>query len=95
VDKQGNLVSQPTLTVEELNAIVDEAHAWGKKVACHAYNGIGMQRALGWRMRFDRTRTGNNGCANRADETAGNVVLPDALAVLQRLGAGEYSGGKA
>src|SRR6266436_4664048 len=46
VDKQGNLVSQPTLTVEELKAIVDEAHGWGKKVACHAYNGIGMQRAL-------------------------------------------------
>lgn len=46
VDKRGNLVSQPTLTVEELKAIVDEAHGWGKKVACHAYNGIGLQRAL-------------------------------------------------
>lgn len=46
VDKQGNLVSQPTLTVEELKAIVDEAHGWGKHVACHAYNGIGLQRAL-------------------------------------------------
>src|SRR5579862_2752053 len=46
VDKQGHLVSQPTLTVEELKAIVDEAHGWGKKVACHAYNGIGLQRAL-------------------------------------------------
>jgi imidazolonepropionase-like amidohydrolase len=46
VDKQGNLVSQPTLTVEELKAIVDEAHGWKKKVACHAYNGIGLQRAL-------------------------------------------------
>jgi imidazolonepropionase-like amidohydrolase len=46
VDKQGNLVTQPTLTVEELQAIVDEAHGWGKKVACHAYNGIGLQRAL-------------------------------------------------
>jgi len=46
VDKQGNLVSQPTLTVEELKAIVDEAHGWGKKVACHAYNGIGLHRAL-------------------------------------------------
>jgi imidazolonepropionase-like amidohydrolase len=46
VDKQGNLVSQPTLTVEELKAIVDEAHGWQKKVACHAYNGIGLQRAL-------------------------------------------------
>jgi imidazolonepropionase-like amidohydrolase len=46
VDKQGNLVSQPTLTVEELKAIVDETHGWAKKVACHAYNGIGLQRAL-------------------------------------------------
>jgi imidazolonepropionase-like amidohydrolase len=46
LDKNGNLVSQPTLTVEELKAIVDETHGWGKKVACHAYNGIGMQRAL-------------------------------------------------
>ena len=44
--QNGKLVSQPTLTVEELQAIVDEAHGWGKKVACHAYNGIGMQRAL-------------------------------------------------
>src|SRR6266571_1923230 len=46
VDKQGNLVSQPTLTIDELKTIVDEAHGWGKKVACHAYNGIGLQRAL-------------------------------------------------
>jgi len=44
--QNGKLVSQPTLTVEELQAIVDEAHGWGKKVACHAYNGIGLQRAL-------------------------------------------------
>src|SRR5580704_2818596 len=46
VGKNGELVSQPTLTLEELKAIVDEAHGWGKKVACHAYSGIGMQRAL-------------------------------------------------
>ena len=46
LDKQGNLVSQPTLTVEELKAIVDEAHGWKKKVACHSYGGEGMQRAL-------------------------------------------------
>src|SRR6266571_4086443 len=46
VDAKGNLASQPTLTVEELKAIVDETHGWGKKVACHAYNGIGLQRAL-------------------------------------------------
>jgi imidazolonepropionase-like amidohydrolase len=46
VDAQGNLVSQPTLTVEELKAIVDEAHGWSRKVACHAYGGIGLRRAL-------------------------------------------------
>jgi imidazolonepropionase-like amidohydrolase len=46
VGKNGDLVSQPTLTVEELSAIVDEAHGWGKKVACHAYGGIGLRRAL-------------------------------------------------
>ena len=46
VDKQGNLISQPTLTVDELRAIVDEAHGWKHKVACHAYNGEGMRRAL-------------------------------------------------
>src|ERR1700730_2836875 len=46
VDEQGALVSQPTLTVEELKAIVDEAHGWRRKVACHAYNGPGLQRAL-------------------------------------------------
>jgi len=46
IGKDGDLVSQPTLTVEELRAIVDEAHSWQRKVACHAYNGIGLQRAL-------------------------------------------------
>ena len=44
--KNGELVSQPTLTVEELRAVVDETHGWGKKVACHAYGGIGLHRAL-------------------------------------------------
>src|SRR6201997_3229726 len=46
VGKNGELVSQPTLTVEELRAIVDETHGWGKKVACHAYSGEGLQRGL-------------------------------------------------
>ena len=46
VGKNGELVSQPTLTVEELRAIVDEAHGWKKKVACHAYGGEGLHRAL-------------------------------------------------
>jgi imidazolonepropionase-like amidohydrolase len=46
VGKNGELASQPTLTVEELRAIVDETHGWGKKVACHAYSGIGLHRSL-------------------------------------------------
>lgn len=46
LDANGNLVSQPTLTLDELKAIVDETHGWGKSVACHAYNGLGLQRAL-------------------------------------------------
>ena len=46
LDASGNLVSQPTLTLEEIKAIVDETHGWGKKVACHAYNGVGLHRAL-------------------------------------------------
>src|SRR5438477_167300 len=39
-------MSQPTLTVEELKAVADEAHGQQHKVACHAYGGIGLHRAL-------------------------------------------------
>jgi imidazolonepropionase-like amidohydrolase len=46
VSENGKLESQPTLTVEELKPIVDETHAQGKKVACHAYNGVGLHRGL-------------------------------------------------
>jgi imidazolonepropionase-like amidohydrolase len=46
VDDNGNLISQPTLTLDEIKAVVEETHGWHKKVACHVYNGIGMQRAL-------------------------------------------------
>src|ERR1700716_2151027 len=46
IGKHGELVSQPTLTLEELQAITDEVHGWGKRVACHAYSGIGLHRAL-------------------------------------------------
>lgn len=46
LDREGNFVSQPTLTVEELKAIVDEAHGQKRKVACHAYSGEGLHRAL-------------------------------------------------
>src|SRR5262245_21012037 len=44
--EHGEIGSQPTLTVEELKPIVDEAHGWGRKVACRADGGIGLHRAL-------------------------------------------------
>ncbi len=46
IGNHGELVSQPTLTLEEIKAVTDEAHGWGKRVACHAYSGIGLHRAI-------------------------------------------------
>jgi imidazolonepropionase-like amidohydrolase len=40
------LVASPSLTYEEVEAIVDEAHRLGLKVACHTYGGEGMTSCL-------------------------------------------------
>jgi imidazolonepropionase-like amidohydrolase len=40
------LVASPSLTFEEVEAIVDEAHRLGLKVACHTYGGEGMDSCL-------------------------------------------------
>src|SRR5438128_8858426 len=40
------LVNSPSLTLEEVEAIVDEAHRLGLKVACHTYGGEGMKSCL-------------------------------------------------
>ena len=40
------LVASPSLTLEEVEAIVDEAHRLGLKVACHTYGGEGMASCL-------------------------------------------------
>jgi len=40
------LVASPSLTREEVDAIVDEAHRLGLKVACHTYGGEGMKSCL-------------------------------------------------
>ena len=42
----GRLVNQTTFTLNELTAIVDEAHAEGVKVACHAYGGPGLHNCV-------------------------------------------------
>src|SRR5437773_1916097 len=40
------LVNSPSLTREEVEAIVNEAHRLGLKVACHTYGGEGMRSCL-------------------------------------------------
>src|SRR5207253_1637785 len=40
------LVNSPSMTFEEVQAIVDEAHRLGLKVACHTYGGEGMNSCL-------------------------------------------------
>src|SRR5438552_16321253 len=40
------LVNSPSMTFEEIQAIVDEAHRLGLKVVCHTYGGEGMASCL-------------------------------------------------
>jgi imidazolonepropionase-like amidohydrolase len=42
----GSLITTPSLTREEVEAITDEAHRLGLKVACHTYGGEGMRSCL-------------------------------------------------
>jgi imidazolonepropionase-like amidohydrolase len=39
-------VNSPSLTREEVDAIVDESHRLGLKVACHTYGGDGMKSCI-------------------------------------------------
>jgi imidazolonepropionase-like amidohydrolase len=40
------LINSPSLTLEEVQAIVDEAHRLGLKVACHTYGGEGLRSCV-------------------------------------------------
>jgi imidazolonepropionase-like amidohydrolase len=42
----GKMITVPSITLEENQAIVDEAHRRGLKVACHAYGGEGLRSCL-------------------------------------------------
>ena len=42
----GKIVNPPTLTSEEVEAIVDEAHKKGRKVSCHAFGGEGLDNCI-------------------------------------------------
>lgn len=44
--RDGKMVVPPTFTAEEISAIVDEAHAKGRKVSCHAFGGQGLKNCL-------------------------------------------------
>jgi len=41
-----SMVNTPSFTLEETQAIVDEAHRKGLKVACHAYGGEGLHNCI-------------------------------------------------
>ena len=43
---EAKLVNSPSLTFEEVQAIVEEAHRLGLKVACHTYGGEGMASCI-------------------------------------------------
>ena len=42
----GKMINVPSLTLEENQAIVDESHRRGLRVACHAYGGEGLRNCL-------------------------------------------------
>ena len=42
----GTMINVPSITLEENQAIVDEAHRRGLKVACHAYGGEGLRNCI-------------------------------------------------
>jgi imidazolonepropionase-like amidohydrolase len=42
----GKMFSQPTLTLDEIRAITNEAHREGERVACHAYGGEGLHNCI-------------------------------------------------
>ena len=46
IDTDGGISSKPNFTLDELNAIVDEAHRQGVKVAAHAIGRNGIKNAL-------------------------------------------------
>lgn len=54
---RNNDVDSPQLTLDEIGAIIDEAHAKGKKVAAHAHGATGAKRAI--RMGIDSIEHGS------------------------------------
>jgi imidazolonepropionase-like amidohydrolase len=87
-------VDTPQLTQEELNALVDEAHALRKKTAAHAHGAIGAKRAI--RAGIDSIEHGTFLDDEALDmmKARGTVFIPTLLATQaggkERLGKGLY-----
>jgi imidazolonepropionase-like amidohydrolase len=81
-------VDAPELSQDEMNAIVAEAHAWGRKVAAHCHGDRAAKMAI---------------AAGVDSIEHGSFLLPDTLQLMKQKGvylvptllAGEWTGGKA
>jgi imidazolonepropionase-like amidohydrolase len=67
----GDPVDAPELTQEEMNAIVSEAHAWGRKVAAHCHGDAAAKIAI---------------AAGVDSIEHGSFLKPDTLALMKRKG---------
>jgi imidazolonepropionase-like amidohydrolase len=74
----GTLVNSPSLTLEETEAIVDEAHRMGLKVACHAYGGEGLRNCI--QTGVDATQHGND-----LDDASLNMLVQKKLPLVVTL----------
>ena len=71
-------VDTPQLTQEELNAIVDEAHALRRKVATHCHGAEAGEARDSRRCRFDRARHVSRRRSARHDEAARHLSRANA-----------------
>ena len=86
-------VDTPQLTQEELNAVVDEAHALRKKTAAHAHGALGAKRAI--RAEIDSIEHGTFLDDEALDmmKARGTVFIPTLMATQggrEKLGRGLY-----
>jgi imidazolonepropionase-like amidohydrolase len=73
-------VNTPQLTQEEINALVDEAHALGRKAAAHAHSSEGAKRAI--RAGIDSIEHGTflDDDALNLMKISGTVLIPTLMA---------------
>ena len=72
---------QRLYTEEEILTIVDEAHAWGRPVVCHALGGPGAAHGRACGRGHDRARGVARRHVDRGDGQAGHLVRADPVRV--------------